>query len=532
VFKIPKKKAFGYIYLVTNSKNDKVYVGQTQKNKCKERWKEHLREAVRATETGEIRGCRYLNYAIAHYGSEVWDVRKIDTAYSLSELNEKEDFWIKKYDSTNSDKGYNLREGGDGSFVNQETIELLREANIRQFSDLENIKRHSEITKEMWNNKEYREKQEIARNSSKFKERMREVGAEKWERLEYRKKMEKIMKSKEYLKKQKISQEKRWNVPGAKEEQRKRAKNQWEDPEIRKKHLEARSDPDFKKRQSEAMKGNRNAYKEIKDEEEFLKDIKNGMWLKDVAQKYGMSDATIRERIREFFGPNGPQTFRKLKEYLKDKDMDDVLKELKNEVSKSQEEKENLENKFDTSKEINKREDEDQLAEEKSKENDEEFREESKKGPEKQKETEKEEKNEITIEKHLEDSMGDVSERVEGELSKELVNESKEQILKNSEKNPQNFSDFIDNMLVSPMEERKEFNDVFDGPVEEKEEFKDVLDGSVEEKEEFKDVLESSIEERSDFVGISKDNKEKGNDSDGTNDIPDDQRSGGELYFK
>jgi len=128
--------------------------------------------------------------------------------------------------------------------------------------------------------------------------------------------------------------------------------------------------------------------------------------------------------------------------------------------------------------------------------------------------------------------MGDASERAEGELSKELVNESKEQILKDSEKNPQNFSDIIDNMLAAPMEERKEFNDIFDGPVEEKEEFKDVLYGSVEEKEEFKDILDGSIEEKSDFDGIFKDNKEKGNDSDGTNNIPDDQSSGGELNFK
>lgn len=303
-----------------------------------------MHEADRSANSDKIRGSRYLNHAIIKYGQEVWDLQRIDTAYSISELNEKEYYWINEYDSTNPDKGYNLREGGDGRFINPETKELLREANLRQFSDPENIKIHSEITKDMWKNEEFRNKQELTRNSPEFKEKMRNIGAEKWQRSEYRKKMEKIMKSEDYIEKQRKSQKKRWNVLGAKEKQRKRAKNQWKIPEIKKKHIEARSDPDYKRRQSKALKGNRNAYKEIKDKNEFLRDVKNSMWLKDMTQKYDMSGPTIRERIRELFGKEGPHTLRELKRYLQNKNIDDVLKKINERESNKQDDKKQLEN--------------------------------------------------------------------------------------------------------------------------------------------------------------------------------------------
>lgn len=175
MIKIPKKKAFGYVYLATNLVNGKVYVGKTKidrvkpyKDPIRGRWKEYIREAkTYGKDSNSIRrgGSRYLNHAIQFYGPNVWNVRRIDIAYSKKELNEKEDYWVKEYDSTNPDKGYNLREGGDGRLLNPETINKLREANKRQFSDPRNVKKHSDLTKEMWEKVDYRMKQDIARNS-------------------------------------------------------------------------------------------------------------------------------------------------------------------------------------------------------------------------------------------------------------------------------------------------------------------------------------------------------------------------------
>jgi len=338
VIKIPKKKTFGYVYLATNLVNGKVYVGQTRKdrwepyqNPIRERWKEHIREAKtygndsNSTKEG---GSRYLNYAIQYYGEKVWKVRRIDTAYSLRELNEKEHHWVKEYDSTNPDKGYNLREGGDGRLVNPETIEKLREANKRQFSNPQNVKKHSEISRKLWEKHEYRNKQDIARNSPEFKEKMRNARYNDWNKSVYRKHMEKTMKSEEYKEKQRISQEKRWNAKEAKATQSIRAKNQWKNSEIKTKHLRARANPEYKRRQSKAMKGNRNAYKEITNKKEFLNDLKNQMQLKDMVQKYKMSDTTVNKKIKEMLGVYGIKNSTGAKEYLKDKNIDDVLKNL------------------------------------------------------------------------------------------------------------------------------------------------------------------------------------------------------------
>ena len=48
------------------------------------------------------------------YGIDNFTFDVIDEANSLKELNEKEIFYISKYDSFNNEKGYNLCEGGNG----------------------------------------------------------------------------------------------------------------------------------------------------------------------------------------------------------------------------------------------------------------------------------------------------------------------------------------------------------------------------------------------------------------------------------
>jgi len=41
------------------------------------------------------------------------------------ELNEKEKFYISKYDTTNRDKGYNLTHGGDRPLVSEDTLRKM-----------------------------------------------------------------------------------------------------------------------------------------------------------------------------------------------------------------------------------------------------------------------------------------------------------------------------------------------------------------------------------------------------------------------
>jgi len=59
---------------------------------------------------------RHILNATAKYDDNVWNLRLIDVAYSKSELNEKERYYIMEvYDSMNRKKGYNMTEGGEGT---------------------------------------------------------------------------------------------------------------------------------------------------------------------------------------------------------------------------------------------------------------------------------------------------------------------------------------------------------------------------------------------------------------------------------
>lgn len=89
------------IYKVTNLINGKCYIGQTSR-KLEVRWKAHLGSSH----------CTALHNAILKYGKDSFMVEQIDSAETQEELNEKEIYWIKFYNSL-SPNGYNLSIGGN-----------------------------------------------------------------------------------------------------------------------------------------------------------------------------------------------------------------------------------------------------------------------------------------------------------------------------------------------------------------------------------------------------------------------------------
>ncbi len=93
------------IYLVTNLINQMKYVGQTIRT-LKQRKSSHLSSSKKGS-------TYYLHRAIRKYGAENFKWEVIYNASSEEELNEKETFFIKEY-NTNSQDGYNLTEGGRG----------------------------------------------------------------------------------------------------------------------------------------------------------------------------------------------------------------------------------------------------------------------------------------------------------------------------------------------------------------------------------------------------------------------------------
>jgi hypothetical protein len=81
------------------------YVGQTTRT-LKQRKSSHLSSSKKGS-------TYYLHRAIRKYGAENFKWEVIYNASSEEELNEKETFFIKEY-NTNSQDGYNLTEGGRG----------------------------------------------------------------------------------------------------------------------------------------------------------------------------------------------------------------------------------------------------------------------------------------------------------------------------------------------------------------------------------------------------------------------------------
>lgn len=95
---------FGRIYIIRNTINDKVYVGQTTKS-VKLRFLNHLSAARKGKDY-------VIGKAIRKYGEENFYVETLEECLK-SELNEREIYYIKFYNSTNPKFGYNMSKGGN-----------------------------------------------------------------------------------------------------------------------------------------------------------------------------------------------------------------------------------------------------------------------------------------------------------------------------------------------------------------------------------------------------------------------------------
>ena len=100
------------IYKITNKFNGKSYIGQTVQS-LERRWRSHCWPS-------RTNGCHALRSAINKYGSENFIVEEITKCKSVEEMNYREIFYIKLFD-TMTPNGYNLRTGGDNSRFSEES---------------------------------------------------------------------------------------------------------------------------------------------------------------------------------------------------------------------------------------------------------------------------------------------------------------------------------------------------------------------------------------------------------------------------
>ena len=108
------------IYKITNLVNDKVYIGQSARG-VRERFTRHIHDAM------SERLDTHFARAIRKYGPENFVVEVIDTADTQEELNRKEQYWIREYDSVHH--GYNETDAmykcGGNTYMSKTELEMF-----------------------------------------------------------------------------------------------------------------------------------------------------------------------------------------------------------------------------------------------------------------------------------------------------------------------------------------------------------------------------------------------------------------------
>ena len=113
---------YGRIYIIRNTINSKVYIGQT-KVSLKLRFQNHLSAARNGKDY-------VIGKAIRKYGEENFYIELLEEC-TIEELNEREKYWISYFNATNSKFGYNMSIGGN---VIRTTKELNKDLIINMFN--------------------------------------------------------------------------------------------------------------------------------------------------------------------------------------------------------------------------------------------------------------------------------------------------------------------------------------------------------------------------------------------------------------
>nr|DAG95849.1 MAG TPA: intron associated endonuclease [Herelleviridae sp.] len=114
-----------YIYKITNTINGKIYIGQT--NDLNRRIREHKNCGY-----GTVKN-KPLYDAIKKYGIDAFTFEEIEYTENY---NEREQYWIDYYDTTNSNNGYNI---SIVDIPNNHKNELSNDELYRLYDDLKNL---------------------------------------------------------------------------------------------------------------------------------------------------------------------------------------------------------------------------------------------------------------------------------------------------------------------------------------------------------------------------------------------------------
>lgn len=109
---------YGYIYIIKNKVNNKLYIGQTT-NSFKERYGYNLKNNTHNN---------HLRNSIEKYGIDNFEIiDEFDIAYSKEELDKLEDMYIKIYNTIDYKYGYNKKYGGhNGKWTNESKAKMSK----------------------------------------------------------------------------------------------------------------------------------------------------------------------------------------------------------------------------------------------------------------------------------------------------------------------------------------------------------------------------------------------------------------------
>lgn len=123
-----------HIYKMTNTINDKVYIGQSINVKSR-----FIRHKYELRNNKHINS--HLQNSFKFYGENSFTSEIIDEATSLKELNIKEKYWIEYYKSNDPKFGYNMTSGGHKDFI-------ITEETRKKMSNSHRGKKYNRICKQ------------------------------------------------------------------------------------------------------------------------------------------------------------------------------------------------------------------------------------------------------------------------------------------------------------------------------------------------------------------------------------------------
>lgn len=122
------------IYRIINRVNGKSYIGQS--NDCYRRFQEHIR--------GGENHISLIHLAIKKYGAQNFDLEILES--NIENYNEREQYWIKYYQSDNRNYGYNILSGGNEPPIFYGEDSSLAKLSNKDFHEIENLIQNSNMT--------------------------------------------------------------------------------------------------------------------------------------------------------------------------------------------------------------------------------------------------------------------------------------------------------------------------------------------------------------------------------------------------